>query len=74
MTPEQVAAIRSHIAAGQAALKLAWQQHRDAETMLRGRANLLDDVLREVWSDLALPPELSLIALALVAVTLRRRA
>ncbi|MBK9520883.1 MAG: [protein-PII] uridylyltransferase [Rhodocyclaceae bacterium] len=62
MTPEQVAAIRSRIAAGQAALKLAWQEHRDAETMLRGRANLLDDVLREVWSDLALPPELSLIA------------
>ena len=62
MSLDQVAAIRARLQAGQAALLDEWHKNHDGEALLRGRSELIDEVLRDVWSDLALPPDLALIA------------
>ena len=62
MSLDQVAAIRARLQAGQAALLDEWHTNHDGEGLLRGRSELIDEVLRDVWSDLALPPDLALIA------------
>ena len=59
---EQVAVIRARLLAGQTALQDEWHKNRDGEALLRGRSALLDEVLRDIWRDLTLPSEISLIA------------
>jgi [protein-PII] uridylyltransferase len=62
MDLDQVAKIRARIQAGQSALQEVWRTQRSGEALLRGRANLVDEVLRDIWHDLTLPPDASLIA------------
>ena len=62
MNPAQVAAFRARIVSGQAALEAAYRANRDGIAMLRGRSELLDEVLNEIWTTLTLPAEIALVA------------
>lgn len=53
---------KARLAAGMAALRASWQAQSDSAALLTGRARLVDTVLADLWRQLALPPELALIA------------
>ena len=59
---ELAAGARQRLTEGQQALAAAWRQNKDGPALLKGRAALVDDVLREVWSALAMPDTLALAA------------
>ncbi|CAG0954331.1 Bifunctional uridylyltransferase/uridylyl-removing enzyme [Rhodocyclaceae bacterium] len=68
-TPEGAAAIRerisllkSELAQGQSALRAAYEARDDALQLLRGRCQLVDEVLKALWQDARLPPGLCLVA------------
>lgn len=59
---QHVGRLRNELAQGQAALKTAYQAKADALRMLRGRSQLVDDVLKRLWQEARLPLGLSLVA------------
>ena len=59
---ELAAGARQRLTEGQQALAAAWRQNKDGPALLKGRAALVDGVLREVWSALAMPDALALAA------------
>jgi [protein-PII] uridylyltransferase len=52
----------SELVRGQAALKAAYEAGGDAARLLRGRCQLVDDVLKALWLEARLPLGLSLVA------------
>ena len=59
---ELAAGARQRLTEGQQALAAAWRQDKDGPALLKGRAALVDGVLQEVWSALAMPDTLALTA------------
>ncbi len=59
---ELAAGARQRLADGQQALTAAWHEKKDGTTLLNGRAELVDRVLRDVWTALAMPDSLALAA------------
>ncbi|MCU0990619.1 MAG: nucleotidyltransferase domain-containing protein, partial [Xanthomonadales bacterium] len=57
-----IAELRAGLHAGQARLKAAYLERGNAMAMLRGRAQLVDAALRDLWNRHAMPPTLSLVA------------
>ena len=53
---------KAELAAGQAALRIAYEAHADAARLLRGRSQLVDGVLRTLWQEARLPLGLALVA------------
>ena len=60
--PELTAAARQRLIEGQQALASTWRESKDAAALLEGRAALVDAVLRDVWTALALPDTFALAA------------
>ncbi len=54
--------LKAELAEGQAALKAAYETRGDAMAMLRGRSQLVDDVLKLLWQEARLPLGLALVA------------
>jgi [protein-PII] uridylyltransferase len=54
--------LRNELASGQSALRQAYEAKGDALRLLRGRCQLVDDVLRALWQEARLPLGLSLVA------------
>ena len=59
---QHIGRLKSELVQGQAALKTAYQAKGDALRMLRGRSQLVDDVLKRLWQEARLPLGLSLVA------------
>jgi [protein-PII] uridylyltransferase len=57
-----IATLRERLKTGQAALRNAYENTDNANAMLRGRAALVDGVLREIWQHFSLPASLALAA------------
>lgn len=57
-----IASLRERLKSGQAELRSAYESTANANAMLRGRAALVDGVLREIWQHFALPDTLTLVA------------
>ncbi|MCF8173815.1 MAG: [protein-PII] uridylyltransferase [Burkholderiaceae bacterium] len=55
-------AAKSLLTESQSALALAWHEKRQGLPLLKGRAALVDSVLRLVWSSLAMPEDYALAA------------
>jgi [protein-PII] uridylyltransferase len=53
---------RQRLNEGQQALSAAWREKKDGTALLNGRAALVDSVLRDVWTALAMPDTLTLAA------------
>jgi len=53
---------RAFLRDGRAALRSSFLSHPDTPALLRGHARLVDDVVRGVWSELAAPPHMALVA------------
>ena len=54
--------LRAQLQAGETALKAHWASRRDARAILKGRCQLVDTVLRQLWRESDIPASLSLIA------------
>jgi [protein-PII] uridylyltransferase len=54
--------LRNELASDQAALRQSYEAKGDALRLLRGRCQLVDDVLRTLWQEARLPLGLSLVA------------
>jgi len=54
--------LRNELASGQSALRQVYEAKGDALRLLRGRCQLVDDVLRALWQEARLPLGLSLVA------------
>ena len=54
--------LRAALQAGQSRLKAAYLERGNALTMLRGRAQLVDAALKDLWNRHAMPPTLALVA------------
>jgi len=54
--------LRLELAKGQAALREAYEAKGDAQRLLRGRSQLVDDALKALWQEARLPLGLSLVA------------
>ena len=59
---ELAARMRQRLADGQQALVAAWRERKQGPAMLGGRAALVDSVLQEVWTALAMPDYCALAA------------
>jgi [protein-PII] uridylyltransferase len=59
---ELAGAVRQRLAAGQQALFAAWRENKHGPDLLDGRAALVDGVLQEVWTALAMPDACALAA------------
>ena len=59
---ELASAARQRLAAGQQALAAAWREKKHGPALLDGRAALVDSVLQEVWTALAMPGTCALAA------------
>ncbi|MCK9388361.1 MAG: [protein-PII] uridylyltransferase [Sulfuritalea sp.] len=53
---------RQRLTAGQQALTAAWREGKDGAALLSGRTTLVDSVLLEVWTALAMPENCALVA------------
>ena len=54
--------LKNELIGGQAALREAYEARGDALRLLRGRCQLVDDILRSLWQEARLPLGLSLVA------------
>ena len=54
--------LKSELAEGQSALKMAYEARGNAQALLRGRCQLVDEVLKNLWQEARLPLGLSLVA------------
>ena len=54
--------LKNDLARGQAALRDAYEARGDAIRLLRGRCQLVDDILKTLWQESRLPLGLSLVA------------
>ncbi|MCX7150043.1 MAG: [protein-PII] uridylyltransferase [Rhodocyclales bacterium] len=59
---ELAARARQRLAEGQQTLSAAWRESRLGPALLSGRTALVDSVLQEVWTALAMPPSCALVA------------
>ena len=59
---QRASRLREELVRGQAALKAAYEAGGDAARLLRGRCQLVDDVLKALWLEARLPLGLSLVA------------
>ena len=59
---ELVADLKARLQDGQRGLRVAYDTRANAAALLRGRANLIDGILREVWQRSNLPSSLALVA------------
>ncbi|WP_310452230.1 [protein-PII] uridylyltransferase [Sulfuritalea sp.] len=59
---ELTGAARQRLTAGQQALAAAWRQDKHGPTLLAGRAALVDGVLQDLWTALAMPDTCALVA------------
>jgi len=59
---ELSAGARQRLIAGQQALTAAWRLEKDGPALLSGRTALVDSVLQEVWTALAMPENCALVA------------
>ena len=59
---ELATAARQRLTAGQQDLTLAWRSKKNGPAMLKGRALLVDGVLRELWTALNMPASCALAA------------
>jgi [protein-PII] uridylyltransferase len=59
---QRISRIRNGLAEGQSALGAAYESGGDAVRLLRGRSQLVDDVLKSLWQEARLPLGLSLVA------------
>jgi [protein-PII] uridylyltransferase len=59
---ELAADARRRLGEGQQALTAAWREKKDGVALLRGRAALVDNALREVWNALDMPATCALAA------------
>lgn len=59
---ELIASARARLGEEQRRLREAYEQKGSAPAYLRGRARLVDAVLREIWSRLAMPKDVALVA------------
>jgi [protein-PII] uridylyltransferase len=59
---ELAAATRQRLTSGQLALASAWRAKKQIPRLLQGRAALVDSVLKEIWTSLAMPDECVLAA------------
>jgi [protein-PII] uridylyltransferase len=53
---------RNHLKNGQLRLRNAFELEKNPARLLRGHCHLVDDILREIWAQSGLPPEIALIA------------
>jgi [protein-PII] uridylyltransferase len=53
---------RRQLKEGQQALRTAYERTNSARSYLRGRARLVDRVLRGIWKDMAMPVDVALVA------------
>ena len=61
-TPALTASLRARVQKGQDALRADYQARGNATAMLSGRAQLVDQVLREIWQHFSLPEPYALLA------------
>ncbi|MBX3647853.1 MAG: [protein-PII] uridylyltransferase [Rhodocyclaceae bacterium] len=59
---QRIGLLKHDLIQGQAALRTAYQAKSDAMRLLRGRSQLVDDVLKLIWQEARLPLGLSLVA------------
>jgi len=59
---ELTGAARQRLTAGQQALAAAWHRDKHGSALLAGRAALVDGVLQDVWTALAMPATCALVA------------
>ncbi len=59
---QRISLLKNDLIQGQAALRTAYQAKSDAMRLLRGRSQLVDDVLKLIWQEARLPLGLSLVA------------
>jgi [protein-PII] uridylyltransferase len=59
---QHIGSLRNRLAEGQAALRADYEAKADALRLLRGRCQLVDEVLKALWQDARLPLGLSLVA------------
>lgn len=53
---------RKQLKEGCTALRAAFEQHQQADKLLRGQCRLVDVILRDIWAQSGLPDDISLIA------------
>lgn len=59
---QRIGLLKNDLIQGQATLRTAYQAKSDAMRLLRGRSQLVDDVLKLIWQEARLPLGLSLVA------------